>query len=145
MKFIKIETVQPDKVSVKTVDGKETKEKVKVEVEAGQYDSVTEFVNSQGGETSALATINQKNAQAAATAFRIAYNQAIENKKTEDEALSIGRAEAKKARLSVRGPSKKELDAQKDKDFAEVMAAALSGKLSRSHAEEVAAKYGFTL
>jgi len=144
MKFVKKETAIPGKEVSKTVDGVEVKEKVKLEIEVSQFDSLSEFVNRAGGETAALATINQKNGEAGASAFRIAFTQAIKDKKTEDEAIAIGRAEAKKAILSVRGPGKKEIQAQKDAAFNEAMALlkdAKEGKLSKSKVEEMLAKY----
>ena len=142
MKFTKKEVAVPGKTVKKVVDGKEVEEKVRIEIEAQEYESLTELQNAAKGEAGLLAFGNAKVAEGAATAFRIAFNAAVKDGKSEDEAIAIGRAEAKKVYPSVRGPSKKEAEAQKDADFKAMLAAALSGKLDKNAVAELAAKYG---
>lgn len=133
--FVKKRVAIPGK-KVKNDKGKE--ERVKTEVEVLAVASVAEGVNVSGGEDSLTAYLNQCIAQDAAAEFGLAFKEAVKNGKSETEAIVIGRDAAKKVKIAVRGPSKKEIDAQKDADIKEL----LSGKISDVRRKELASKYG---
>lgn len=139
MQYVKKETAIPGK---KVTNEKGEEVKVTTEIETQEYANLPEAVNAAKGENNLLAFVNQTVAQRSAGAFRIAYNAAIADKKTEEEAIAIGRAEAKKVYPSVRGPSKKEAEQEKDADFRAMLADAIAGKLSKDKVALLSQKYG---